>query len=61
MKPDEKLTKETGRPVIKGVMDHDDLEVGQPGDEKVPEFELEDKATDEAEKGWSKPLPKDIG
>ena len=61
MKPDEKATKEQGRPVIKGVMEHDDLDVGQQVDEKVPEFELEDKATDEAEKEWSKPLPKDIG
>ena len=60
MKPDEKLTKETGRPVVKGVMDHDDLDVGQPVDENVPEAEL-DRATDEAEKEWSKPLPKDIG
>jgi hypothetical protein len=28
MKPDEELTKQQGRPVIKGVMEHDDLDLG---------------------------------
>lgn len=59
MKKDEKLTKDTGQPVFKGVMDYDDLDTapGQESDERAHE----DDPADEAEKEWSKPLPKDIG
>lgn len=59
MKPNEKLSKQTGQPMLKGSLDYEDLDTapGQENDEKTHE----DDPADEAEKEWAKPLPKDIG
>lgn len=64
MKKDEKLTKEHGQPVFKGVMDYEDLDTapGRPEDVEVPEAELEepeDKAL--GRKAWRDPGAWDAG